>query len=456
MAEPSTTDPSPAPVAEEGAAFWRWALVLGSAAFLVRVLVILYVNPRVPAVGDASAYHLLANNLADGRGYIRPFDLQKFGRVVPTAEYPPLFPFVLSLFARLGARSVQAQRLGMALIGSGTVVLIAYLGRRVAGAGVGVMAAGLGVIYPMLFLADATLMSESLFAFFVAAALVLAYAVTDRPTVPRFVALGVVLGLATLTRAEAIVLAGLLVIPVAWRLRNATVWRRVALAALTFAVATVIVVPWSVRNATTFHDFVPVSNSLVQIVDGANCRLTYSGPYLGSWRSTFGNADANGTECFEGFNGSKPGFDEAKAADISKRDGLHYIRTHASELPKVAVARFLRTFGLFRPAQQTQLEALEGRPLSWERAGTAMYWVLAPLAIAGLVLLIRRRASVWPLAAALLTVAVSTILTYGTQRFRITAEPAILVLAATTIVAVGRRIANRAPTEQPPATATSS
>lgn len=418
-------------------------MLVGGLALVVRVLVIVFVDPHVPEVGDASAYHLLANNLADGHGYIRPFDLAKFGRTVPTAEYPPLFPFVLSLFARLGVRSVEGQRLGLAVIGSGTVVLIAYIGRRVAGTTVGVVAGMLAAIYPMLFLADATLMSESLFAFFVAAALFLAYRAADQPSVWRFLALGVVLGLATLTRAEAIVLAGLLVIPLAWRVRDANVWRRVGLAASVFLIAAAIVVPWSIRNARTFHDFVPVSNSLVQIVDGANCRLTYSGPFLGSWRSTFGNADAHGRECFEGFNGSKPGFDEAKAADISKRDGLHYIRTRLGELPKVTVARLLRTFGVFRPAQQTQLEALEGRPLGWERAGTAMYWVLAPFAIAGLVLLIRRRAPVWPLAAALLTVVLSTILTYGTQRFRITAEPAIVVLATTALVALARGIGTR-------------
>jgi hypothetical protein len=212
-----------------------------------------------------------------------------------------------------------------------------------------------------------------------------------------------------------------------------------------FVVAAVIVMPWSVRNARTFHTFVPVSNSLVQIVDGANCRLTYSGPFLGSWRSTFGNADARGDECFEGFNGSEPGFDEAEAAEVSRRDGVNYIRGHVSDLPKVAAARFLRTFGLFRPAQQTQLEALEGRPLGWERAGTYMYWVMVPLAIAGFVLLVRRRAPVWPLAAAVLTVAVSTVITYGTQRFRITAEPAILVFAATAIVAIARRLPRSSP-----------
>jgi hypothetical protein len=124
---------------------------------------------------------------------------------------------------------------------------------------------------------------------------------------------------------------------------------------------------------------------------------------------------------------------------VSRRDGLDYISAHVGDLPKVAAARLLRTFGLFRPAQQTQLEALEGRPLGWERAGTYMYWVLVPLAIGGLVVLIRRRATVWPLVAAVITVVVSTVLTYGTQRFRITAEPAILVLAAAALVAIAER-----------------
>jgi 4-amino-4-deoxy-L-arabinose transferase-like glycosyltransferase len=430
--------PAPAVTGGRASAFWKWALLVGGVAMLVRVLVILLVDPHVPEVGDASAYHLLANNLADGRGYIRPFDLAKFGRVVPTAEYPPLHPFVLSLFARLGARSVEAQRIGLAVIGSGTAVLVAYLGRRAAGVTVGVVAGLIAACYPMLFLPDATLMSESLFVFFVALALLLAYAVIDRPTPLRFAALGLVLGFATLTRAEAIVLGAFLVIPIAWRVRDATVLRRIGLAALVVVVAVVVVAPWSIRNQRTFHSFVPVSNSLVQIVDGANCRLTYGGPFLGSWRSTFGNADARGDECFEGFNGSEPGFDEAKAAEVSRRDGLEYIRDHVGDLPKVGAARLLRTFGLFRPAQQTQLEALEGRPLGWERTGTGMYYVLAVAAIGGFVVLLRRKATLWPLAAAVLTVVLSSIMTYGTQRFRITAEPAIVVFAAVGFVALAR------------------
>ncbi len=108
--------------------------VVAAIAFTIRVLVVLLVDPHVPKLGDASAYHLIAGNLADGRGYIRPFDLARFHLVVPTAEYPPLHPFVVSLFARLGFRSVEWQRICLAAVGTGTVAVIGALGRRVAGA----------------------------------------------------------------------------------------------------------------------------------------------------------------------------------------------------------------------------------------------------------------------------------------------------------------------------------
>jgi len=119
---------------------------IAGAALVVRVLVIVLVDPHVPPLGDASAYHLLANHLADGRGYIRPFDLVKFHLVVPTAEYPPLHPFVVSLFARVGMRSVEAQRIGLAIVGSVTVGLMGLLGRRIAGNAVGLVAAGIAAI----------------------------------------------------------------------------------------------------------------------------------------------------------------------------------------------------------------------------------------------------------------------------------------------------------------------
>ena len=100
--------------------------------------------------------------------------------------------------------------------------------------------------------------------------------------------------------------------------------------------------------------------------------------------------------------------------------------------------RVLRTWGVYSPSQQVSFESLEGRPRVWQMRGTEMYWVLALLAIAGAMLLRRRGRPIGPLVATAVTVTIVGALTYGQQRFRIAAEPAILVLAAVTLVTLGR------------------
>ncbi len=424
----------------------RFLLALGvvaAVALFIRVLIIVIVNPRVPALGDASAYHLLANHLADGRGYIRPFDLTRFGLVVPTAEYPPLHAFVLSGFARLGLRSVEGQRLALAVIGTASVAGIGWVGHRVANARVGIVAAALAACSPMIFLPETTLMSETIFLALVVAALGLAIRAREQGSYARFLTLGAVLGLAALTRAEAGVLGVLLIVPAAFRPKDGVNRRRIAMAATGLLAMVAVVMPWTLRNQSTFHHFVPVSNNLGTAVAGANCALTYSGPSLGSWRSTFGAGDAGAGQCFTGFNGRERHFNEAVAAARARRQGIEYLRDHLADTPKVGVARVLRTFGLFRPGQQIELEALEGRPIRWERFGTWLDWVLMPLAVVGLVIGARRRLRIWPLVAPVIMVVVSSILTYGNQRFRIGAEPTIVIGAALTLVAAADRIRHR-------------
>jgi hypothetical protein len=85
---------------------------------------------------------------------------------------------------------------------------------------------------------------------------------------------------------------------------------------------------------------------------------------------------------------------------------------------------------LYAPRQQIEFESLEGRPRRWQGVGTVMYWMMLPLAVAGAAVLWRRRVRIWPLVSTAVVVSVTTALTYGQQRFRTAAEPAIVVLAA--------------------------
>ncbi|MDQ1462119.1 MAG: hypothetical protein QOI08_3603 [Actinomycetota bacterium] len=438
------------------AAGHRFELGLGAialAALVVRIVFTVVVSPRVPRLGDASAYHLLAERLAHGGGYIRPFDDLLLHLQRPTAEYPPLFPLLLSLPARLGAHSVEQQRIFLAFVGAATVALVGLLGRRAASPGAGLVAAALAAVYPMLFLTEATLMAESLYVLLVTVVLLAAYRAYDDPKPSRFVALGIAVGLATLTRAEGIVLGVVVVVPLVACMRRLTTRERLQRAAITLGIAVVVIAPWTIRNAVRFHTFVPVSNNAGTLIDGANCDATYGGPQIGLWRETFSQPGGNtpaapaaaaptdqAHTCFPGFDIADPHFDEASAANTDTRAGLHYARRHLGTLPKVAAVRVLRTWGLYAPKQQVDFESLEGRPRVWQMRGTVMYWVLLPFAIAGAVILRRRRRVVWPLVATALTVTLVAASTYGQQRFRIAAEPGLLVLAAVALHAAWQRL----------------
>src|SRR4051794_32392507 len=161
-------------------------------ALAVRVAAAIVTNDHL-VQGDAMTFHQVAQHLADGQGFRQPF------ADVPTAEHPPAWEVVLAAADRLGANGYLTHRLIGALLGTVTVALVGLLGRAVAGAAAGLVAAGIAALYPMLWGADVSLMSEALYGVFLVGALL---AATARRAVP----LGVLLGLAAVTRGEALLL----------------------------------------------------------------------------------------------------------------------------------------------------------------------------------------------------------------------------------------------------------
>ena len=250
-------------------------------AVAIRIAFVVLVDPSVPRIGDASAYHLLGEQLARGDGYVRPFDLVLLHRTRATAEYPPLFPAFLGVAARAGVHSVAAQRIVVAFVGAITVVLVGLLGRRVNSPLAGLVAAALAAVYPMLFVGEAILMAEALYVPLVALVLLFAYRAHDRPDISRFAVLGVAIGLATLARAEGLLLGIVLVGGLCISGLTSSAKRRVTLGAVALGVAVLVIAPWTVRNTVRFHTFVPVSNNVATLVDGANCDSTYRGTLLG-------------------------------------------------------------------------------------------------------------------------------------------------------------------------------
>ncbi len=236
-------------------------------------------------------------------------------------------------------------------------------------------------------------------------------------------------------------LAPLLLVPLAIDAEMVPPRRRALLALAGLAATALLIAPWTVRNAVRFDGaLVPVSNNLGTALDGANCDQTWSSSQTGLWLY----------ECFGGFDLRDQ--DEAEAAAFHRERGLRYVRDHLGRLPAVVAVREARTFGVYDVDRQVLVESFEGRTERWQRRGTWAWWALAPLAASGAVILLRRREPTWVLLSPYLLVVVTTAVTYGNQRFRVVAEPSTVVLAAVAIGAVSDAVRRRAPRSRGEAT----
>jgi len=399
--------------------FWTVLGLIAAVGLGARIAYILLIARGIPVQGDALTFHLLANYLADGHGFISPQTYAFQGIVQPTAEHPPLYPLVLSAVSWLGGTGETVQRLASAVMGTGTVFVVGLLGRRVAGERVGLVAAAAAAVYPILIVTDGTLESESLYGLVIALTLLSAYWLHDRPSLRSAALLGALTALSALVRAEASLLLVFLVLPLAWRAGGRALrGRRLAAAVVAFFL---VLSPWLIRTWIVFDQPVWISTNSGSLIGGSNCPDTYHGDLLGLWRF----------QCLKPVKGN-----EVHKAAAWRRQGIDYARDNAGRLPVVVAARVGRIWDFYRPNQNAAYESFEGRDVRTEQIGTAVYYALLAFAIAGAVLLRRRRAPLWILLSTPLLVTVSGALGYGITRLRMAAEISIVVLAAVAIVAL--------------------
>ena len=420
--------------------FKRRLVALVALGLAVRVLYVIVVMRHRELGFDSNWYHDMANTLSRGRGYQVRCAVTTSCDFRPTAYFPPLFPLLLALPSRLGASSLTSLQLFACGVGSCTVAAVGFLARRLGGPSVGLVAAGIAAVHPMFFAPDGGLMSESLYLLVVTCVLLAAYRALERPSMSRWALLGLLIGAAALTRGEGLVLL-LLALPVGAALRRQPISRRLALSGVAVAVSLAVVSPWVIRNSLTFGEPVLFSTNANTVVRGANCPATYGGTMIGYWSF---DCLSLGIDPLESLT-----LNEVQSGDRIRRAGIRYASAHKGRLVAVSAIRVLRTWGVFDPLQQARLEAPAGRTVGGEQAGWAMYAALIPLAVIGL-MVVHRGPPRWPLVGVGVVVTLQTLLTYGAQRWRATAEPVIVTCAAMTIVALvrsrrRRRHSRRAP-----------
>ena len=408
-------------------------MLVGLVARLVFVTTV-----SLPVAVDAVAYRSLATNLANGKGYAHAVSAHPH-TFVATGGHPPLFSCVLAALDLVGLQSLTEQRVALAVVGSVAVLIMGLLGREVAGPAVGIGAALISAVDPLWLGPIGAVMSESIYLIIIPLALLLALECLARPTFWRFGALGLIVGLAVLTRSEAIdfvVLLGvplLLMVHVSWK-------TRCTLGVALLVGAALVLGPWLVRNEVRLGGAV-LSTQEGGTVAGSYCPLTFDRA-----NPVYGGFDI---ECVYGagvrviWGGKATGraghWTEVSLDHALTEEAKQYALNHLGQLPRVVLAREESAWGLGNQNFQLGLAQAEGRNRTSELVGKALYWVFAPFVIVGAVLLARRSPQRFLLVMVPIVVTVLTVaLVYGSTRMRALAEPSLAVLAAAGVVAAGR------------------
>jgi 4-amino-4-deoxy-L-arabinose transferase-like glycosyltransferase len=347
----------------------------------------------------------------------------------PTAYYPPGYPWFVGIVDWLSGSASPWLVVAyvQAVIGAASIVLAAFVARRLAGPLAGVAAAVAFALYPNLIFHTGAVLGETLYnALFLAfLAVLFARPWTVRFSTRRALACGVLLGLAVMVRP--ISLAVVPVIALCWLLdrKDHAVVARWTVAFV--AGIGLCIVPWTIRNAVRLDAFVPISTNT-----GDNLCIGHADGATGAFASL-----------------------EACDTDYEFLDGLPAELGSDREKRKIAIQGALdnldrepwllwrRTYFMWvRDGDHDALFAVQSyRQDRWMAISTEarliwiadrIYWLVTALGIAGSVALVRhRRPDGLALVGCALMTAAVPLLFFGDSRFKVPVMPLLIIAAAT-------------------------
>jgi len=352
----------------------RWLLGIFIFALAIRVAFVSAIEPH--SFNDSIFYYYSAQALAEGHGYTFP------GREhVPTAYWPPGYTAVLASIFLLPGSDVMSGRLMNALVGALGCLLLYAIGKHISNRSTGIMAALFLAAFPSHIFYSTLLLTETIYATLLLCILLLfVRALTSGATgvgVPLII--GVLLGVATLVRAEGVLLP--ILFGLVWWASTRDFRRGLQFCALAFAGAFAMLAPWAVRNALEMHAFVPLDT-------GGTVVLAIS-----HWNGAEGHGDRARSVEVLAYYGDLPYPErEVKGAQRRLHDSLAYMVTHPyHEITLVP----RRLFGLYhndhlavdwigddkKAAGHTTLDRLRiwsdvyyGLVLCLAAVGAAMFW----------------------------------------------------------------------------------
>ena len=215
---------------------------------MLRVAFVLLFGRTKVAFNDTLFYQFVGTALAHGEGF-------KFvGH--ETVHWPPGYAFALGGVYSIFGTSMRNALLFNSVLGAATTGLVYLIAVRTFGRAAAIFAGIAVAVMPGQLLIGDVALSETLYTFMLVAFIALAALLPWR--VRTWVVLGILAGLAALTRGEGF-LFPVIVLAMAWSrgLRKQAFGR----AALVAVVMLMTVAPWTIRNAVVVHSFVPVATN---------------------------------------------------------------------------------------------------------------------------------------------------------------------------------------------------
>ena len=150
-------------------------------------------------------------------------------------------------------------------------------------------------------------------------------------------------------------------------------------------------------DLTRFEHPVTISTGLDPTLKSSSCDAAWFGPSKGCWALS----------CIKGH--PRVARDLSSLGLVYRQESIDYIKAHLADVPGVLLAREGRTWGWYRPDQIPNLDNIaDGRPKVPARIGLWTLWVLEATSIVGAVALRRRRVTISPLVALVITVTITT------------------------------------------------
>jgi hypothetical protein len=193
------------------------------------------------------------------------------------------------------------------------------------------------------------------------------------------------------------------------------------------ALIVVVVGPWVGRNLALVRGAPVLATEYRPALAGANCPGAWGGSLEGWWSRTCPGAVALPS------TGTGEGTQAART----------YVAHHLGAAPGVALVRLARVWNVYRPLQGATLETADGRPLWVSRLGLWYFYAMVPVAVAGAVVLRRRRLLLFPFVAMVLLTSMTAVAVFGDARFAVEADVALAMLAGVGLDAGARVLVRR-------------